>query len=166
LNIIVIHGDNQTYWKQLLNLFGQVIKTNEFDIILTSRISAHSDLSKNSKIRIMGNQFYKALTKLFTNLEISDPRVAIMAFKTTLIRHIDLNKVQEGYMINSQLNILIFDKDRIFKENLMHWQDSKQKEPFNLFSYGIQLSRFLLKYSFYNKVLKLESKEVLFKFTG
>ena len=162
---IVIHGDNQTDWKLVLNQFVQLIETNEFNIISTTRFSARSDVSKYSKIRIMGNQFFKFLTKLCTNLEISDPGVAIMAFKTSLIKDIDLNKIHEGYMFHPQLNILIFEKHRKFKEIPMHWQDAKQKEPLNLISYGLNLSRFLLKYGFYNKILKFESKEALFKCT-
>jgi glycosyltransferase involved in cell wall biosynthesis len=162
---IVIHGDNQTDWKVILNQFVQLIETNEFDIISTTRFSANSDVSKYSKIRIMGNQFFRILTKWCTNLEISDPGVAIMAFKTSLIKDLDLNKIHEGYMFHPQLNIMIFEKQNKFKEIPMYWQDAKQKESFNLISYGLNLSGFLLKYGFYTKILNLESKEALLRCT-
>lgn len=160
---IVIHGDNQTDWEIILNQFHQLIKKNEYEIISTTRFSTNSDVSGYSKIRLMGNLFFKALTKMCTNLKISDPGVAIMAFKTSLIKNFDLNSVHSGYMFHPQLNIVIFERQVKYIEIPMFWQDARQKEPFNLVFYGLKLSKFLLHYGFFYRILKFDSREALIK---
>jgi glycosyltransferase involved in cell wall biosynthesis len=161
--VVIVHGDNQTDWKSILNKFTHLINENNHDVISTTRFSPDSNISRYSKIRILGNKFFIIMTKVCTNLKISDPGVAIMAFKTSLIENFDLETIHDGYMFHPQLNIIIFGSHNRCIEVPMHWQDAKHREPFNLFSYGINLSKFLLKYGFYFKVLKFDSREALFR---
>jgi glycosyltransferase involved in cell wall biosynthesis len=160
---IIIHGDNQTNWKLVLNQFNHLIQNKQHDIISTTRFSSSSNISDYSKLRVAGNIFFKFLTRMCTNLKISDPGVAIMAFKTRNISEINMSLLNEGYMFHPQLNILIFGANRHYTEIPMSWQDARKREPLNLFKYGINLAKFLIIYGFYYRIKKLEFKEALSK---
>ena len=160
---IIMHGDNQTNWKLVLNEFDKFIRSNEYDIICTTRFDRESNISRYSKLRIAGNKFFKVLTKLCTNLRISDPGVAIMAFRTEIIKDFNLDLINEGYMFHPQLNILIFGEKNRYVEIPMFWQDATKREPLNLITYGIGLAKFLIKYGYYFKIQKFDFKDALLR---
>jgi glycosyltransferase involved in cell wall biosynthesis len=160
---VIVHGDNQTNWQLVLNEFDKLIESNHYEIICTTRFDKESNISKYSKLRTAGNRFFKVLTIVCTNLKISDPGVAIMAFKTKIVESFNLDLINEGYMFHPQLNLLIFSGENRYIEIPMLWQDATRREPLNLFAYGIGLEKFLLKYGYYFKIQKLEFKEALLR---
>jgi len=159
--VLIIHSDDQTDWTKVLNHFDDAINESDLNIVVTSRFGNKSDLDRYSKLRKFGNYFFKFMTRLCTDLKISDPGVAIIAIRNSKLLDLNIDKLNDKYHFHPQLNLLIFHNETHYKEIFINWTNASKRENLNLMIYGIQLFTFLLKYGYFYKVKKFRNLEAI-----
>lgn len=140
---------------------------SRYDYLIFSRF-LNKDSAKNYNfIRRIGNLFFSFITRLFTDCNVSDPGCAINVINYKLYERI----IDDGKIFNLTnnshfphlFNIVIFEKQLLYKELSMNWGEGNIKSHLNTLPYVIKLSYYLFRYLVFKKFADIQ--KINFDFT-
>jgi dolichol-phosphate mannosyltransferase len=150
-HLYVIHSDDQTNWSKLLKDMIPLQGPNRF--VIGSRFLRDSEIKGYDFRRVAGNYFFRLLTRILTGFKMTDPGTAICSIPTRFLEPEIISLLDNGFLFHPQLNLILYGDPRIEIHAVpMLWTDASVDNHFKLFRYGLSLSKFLLRFSYWHRI--------------
>ena len=143
----VIHSDKQGDSEVIARSFIEAIRDGQPDFVMANRFLRGAQLAGYSRPRVIGNHVFNVLTLLLTGQWISDSGCGIIAARTSLLRRLKYQALQENFLFNPQLNILIHAAGGVRIQHVpLTWTDPEVPSNLRVVRYLAALTRSLLSY--------------------
>jgi dolichol-phosphate mannosyltransferase len=142
--IMIAHGDDQADWSSITSLILATLKSNKYDLIITSRFMRGSHIENYSLQRKLGNYFFRIVTNKLMKTKMSDPGAAIIAIKSEKLILRWISDLRNDYLFHPGLNIIFFTSNLSISEIPMNWRDASHPGEIKLIKYGFSLMKFIV----------------------
>ena len=142
--IMIAHGDDQADWSSITSLILATLKSNKYDLVVTSRFMRGSHIENYSLQRKLGNYFFRMITNNLMKTKMSDPGAAIIAVKSEKLILRWISDLRNDFLFHPGLNIIFFTSDLSISEIPMNWRDASQPGEIKLIKYGFSLMKFII----------------------
>lgn len=161
--VAIMHSDDQCDAAQtLLDLADAYEQDPEPDVVLTSRFVRGAQLAGYSFVRRVANRFFNAFTHAVCGLKMSDAGAAIMLARSSAIAGLPYERLTSGYQFHPQLNLVLYSEPHLrITEVPMEWRDAETQVKFNLVSYGLTLSKILVRFGVRRRILRRPAIEAV-----
>ena len=164
-HVMIIHGDNQGNAEVIATNFLKTWEAQpDIDVIVASRFTKESDISKYSLARRLGNYFFNFLTHIVTGQKMSDSGTGIIFIKTEVLKKLPFKSFTGTWQFHPEMNILLYEnKDLKLKEIPLHWADSEAVPTIKLFQYCVKLSYILIRYSVLKNIFRKSPEKIFLR---
>ena len=162
-HFLIVHGDNQGNGEEIAQKFLKSFREKfDLDLIVASRFTKSSDVSRYNRLRVAGNYLFNFLTYVLTGENMTDSGAAILFYRTEILENFPFEHLTNSFQFNPELNILLY-KDKRLKilEVPLNWSDSDDKSNIRAMNYCWTLLKILMRFR-WNKTFMRKSGWALF----